>query len=72
MHEENTKFGEGLLLFLHSEKAIVWCDVSAFLFVAGPYLFGDNIQAITACAERYCTVLQTFMATELQRIRQKV
>lgn len=37
-----------------------------------PYLFTENNLAITVASEHYCTILQTFLATELQRMRQQV
>jgi hypothetical protein len=53
---------------LHGEKVIVWYGVSTF-GVIGPYFFDENNQAVTVDSERCCTMLQTFLATELQRVR---
>jgi hypothetical protein len=55
---------------LHDEKVTIWCGVSTF-GVIGPYFFEEN-QAITMYSERYCTMLQTFLATELWKMRQRV
>jgi hypothetical protein len=49
---------------LHCEKVTVWCCVYTF-GVIGQYLFEENNQAVTVDSERYCTMLQTFLATEL-------
>jgi hypothetical protein len=40
--------------------------------VIKPYFFEENNQAVTVDSERYCTMLQTFLAMELQRMRQRV
>jgi hypothetical protein len=56
---------------LHSEKVTIWCGVSTFA-VIGPYFFEENNQAISMDSERYCTRLQTFLATEPRRMRQMV
>jgi hypothetical protein len=56
---------------LHSEKVTVWCGVSMF-GVIRPYFFEENNQAVTMDSECCCTMLQTFLATELQRMSQRV
>jgi hypothetical protein len=38
----------------------------------GPYFYQKNNQAVTMDPEHYCTMLQTFLAMELQRMRQRV
>jgi hypothetical protein len=40
--------------------------------VIEPYFFEENNQAVNVDSERYCTMLQTSLATELRRMRQRV
>jgi hypothetical protein len=55
---------------LRSEKVTGLCGVSTF-GVIGAYFFEANKQAFTVDSERYCTMLQTFLDTELRRMMQR-
>jgi hypothetical protein len=52
---------------LHRKNVTFWRGVSTF-GVIRPYFFEKNHQADTMDSERYCTMLQTFLATELRRM----
>jgi hypothetical protein len=53
---------------LHSENVTVWYGVSTFVVIR-PYFFEEKKEAVTVDSERYCTKLQTFLATEQRRMR---
>jgi hypothetical protein len=56
---------------LQSIRVAISCGV--YLFgVTTPYFFGVNNHAITVEPEFYCNTLQTFLATQVQIIRQWV
>ena len=52
---------------LHSPQVVVWCAISA-QGIIGPYFFeGNDGVSVTANAERYNHMLETFFLPELRR-----
>lgn len=51
---------------LYSDKVTVWCAISSEAIV-GPYLFEENIHAVTIC-KRYVNMIQRFPESQIQQV----